>query len=309
MSDVDQAAPAVETPQAQPLAEDKPDNPSDWVDLDGALVDPPQADVTKPEPAPAPEPEVVEPEEDTGEEEDDEEEEEPPLAATEKPAKKQSGIHRLKAELADAKAENERLRRSVPAVDEKEALEAAVVAKIGPMPKESDYTDYLEYTEDRQAWKAAAIIQRVALKDAQADVKARADREIALRQEDLNRKMSEAEKVDPTIREVLAKATVSPVHPDTAQMILDSPKAVWIARHYSLNPRDCTALNNMSPLAQAREIGRLEASLRPPVKQQTKAPAPVPALKGGVVQQKDPDEMTVAEVDAYFTKLKKQKQG
>jgi hypothetical protein len=50
-----------------------------------------------------------------------------------------------------------------------------------------------------------------------------------------------------------------------------------LAYYLGSNPKDAERISRMSPLAQAKEIGKIEAKLAsdPPVKRTTSAPAPI----------------------------------
>jgi hypothetical protein len=71
--------------------------------------------------------------------------------------------------------------------------------------------------------------------------------------------------------------------PHAAQdAIMESEAGPEIAYHLAKNPAEARRLAAMSPLSQAREIGRLEAKLTspPPLKTATNAPEPTPTVRG-----------------------------
>ena len=79
----------------------------------------------------------------------------------------------------------------------------------------------------------------------------------------------------------MAKATV-PVHPHVERLILESKKSHRLMWHLAQDQSKLVKLNNMSPDAAAREIGRIEGRLSlPQPKQQTQARKPVTPLRGG----------------------------
>ena len=65
-------------------------------------------------------------------------------------------------------------------------------------------------------------------------------------------------------------------------MIKASEKSALLAYHLANNPDKLAELNRMGDRERAREIGRLEASLKlPEGKKQTSAPPPPSTLRGG----------------------------
>lgn len=101
-----------------------------------------------------------------------------------------------------------------------------------------------------------------------------------------------------------------PKVPVTAAMqaaILESDMSADVAYHLGKNPDVAFRLATMSPLAVAREIGRIEQTIlsTPAVVKATQAPDPIsPVGQRSAPVQKDPDQMTDAE---YFAWRKSQK--
>jgi hypothetical protein len=68
----------------------------------------------------------------------------------------------------------------------------------------------------------------------------------------------------------------------TIHEIMSSDKSDLISYHFATNPDDLHAFDAMTPREQAREIGRLEATLKmPEPKKATSAPPPLSKPKGG----------------------------
>lgn len=71
------------------------------------------------------------------------------------------------------------------------------------------------------------------------------------------------------------------VRDDLLSEIMGSKNSAVIAYHFAKNPAELSAINAMTPLETAREIGRLEATLKlPEAKLVTKAPPPLSKQKG-----------------------------
>lgn len=89
-----------------------------------------------------------------------------------------------------------------------------------------------------------------------------------------------------------------------ADVIRDSDIGPELAYHLGMNPKEAERIANLSPLAQAKEIGKIEVKLTetPPTKKTTSAPEPIKPVKAGggsgVVDTTDPrsvQNMTTSE--------------
>ena len=77
-----------------------------------------------------------------------------------------------------------------------------------------------------------------------------------------------------------------------------------LAYHLASNPDKLSELNSMSDRERAREIGRLEASLKVPTgKKQTTAPPPLTTLKGGATMHQRLED--VGDMKTFATRLMK----
>jgi len=301
--------------QAEPLAPPvehaaKQESSSDFVDLDAETEDslldgePDDGQDTAGEDEPGES--VQEPEKAAEKEVDGDEEAEEALEdEPEKPAKL-SGSARLKAKLAEAQAEIERLRQAVPKVDDAKVLSDAVERELGPPPKESDYTDYLQFTKAETAYETMKLmVSRELRKNAEA-----AKSQIELHNNTIVETFKErADKAREVIKDfdaVVGAATVSPTHRDTIMLILESEKGPQLSYYLSKHPEKVHEINAMPAHKQAAEIGRLESRLsKSEPKKETKAPAPVPPLKGSsVISAKDPEKMSMDEFAKWFDQKK-----
>lgn len=84
--------------------------------------------------------------------------------------------------------------------------------------------------------------------------------------------------------------------PDTQAMLLQSPHGAEIGYYLGHHPKEAAALNQMTPVAKARQIIALEQQIGA---QQTKtvstAPAPITPVTGTATAVKDPSKMTTDE--------------
>lgn len=222
--------------------------------------------------------------------EDKSEGEEKPEAAAkpedEEEKKKLSGAQRakireqrLRDELVAREREIEELRRSAPAAKASESEEKA--------PKEEDYNG------DWFAWQRALTAHeagKAAREAIRGEFQTKEQSEAAKRQNEVvrERKVAHAERVEDA-REVIAdfdQAMKAMDGVQTRQEVIDeimsSEKSALLAYHLAKNPDKLNALNQMSGRELAREMGRLEATVKlPEAKKATSAPAPLSRTKGG----------------------------
>lgn len=211
-----------------------------------------------------------EPEGDDGEGDDDD-----------KPKRSRSGSQKLKRQVQRLESELAALRSQAPVGLDAKDLAAAVEREVGDAPKEADYADWFDFQNAKAAYEAEKRLVARELRNhantAEAQ-RATRNREVL---EDFRERTADAAKAIPDFKTVLASAADIPVAPFVGELILESEKGPLLQYHLAKNPADLERLNGLSPLAAAKEIGRLEArlSLAKP-NTATRASPPVPALKG-----------------------------
>ena len=303
-------------PPSQHSAEQ--DFPEEIIDLDGGAIDGNRPDDGKDisqEEAPEDKAETQEePEAKAAEEATEEDAEEAELAAlAAEPAKpeKLSGSARLKAKLAEALAENERLRQVVPKVDEKAALASAIEQEIGPPPKESDFPDYLQFSKAETAYETAKILVARDMKRAAESVKNQAELQNQAIVETFQERAASVRQQVKDFDAVLGSATASPTHRDTIMTILESEKGPQISYYLAKHPEKVAELNALPVHRQLAEIGRLEARLtRPEPRKESKAPPPVPPLKSSErIKEVDPEKLPMDQFAQWFDAKKKAYKG
>jgi hypothetical protein len=189
-----------------------------------------------------------------------------------------------------AKIREQALRDEIAARDrELEALRKAPAEKAGAdpkEPKEEDFNDFLAFTVAKATFEA----QRAA----EAAVKSSREREASERAAEQATADKQQRALDHQERVTAAKAVITDfdtvmegmkgveVRDDLIDEIMSSKNSAVIAYHLAQNPSELEALNRMSPRELAREMGRLEATLKlPEAKKQTSAPPPLSKQKGG----------------------------
>lgn len=172
-------------------------------------------------------------------------------------------------------------------------------------PKEEDYNgDWTAYIADLSAYKAGKAVEgklnaREQTTAQQRQAEARRERDIAHLE-----RIDEAKEIITDFEQVMGTMKGVTVREDVLEEIKSSDKSPLIAYHLAKNPDKLRELNSMSARELAREIGRLEGSLRMPAgKKQTGAPPPPTHLKGGAAPAVD---LATADMDAYVAARKAQ---
>jgi hypothetical protein len=156
-------------------------------------------------------------------------------------------------------------------------------------PKEEEFNgDWTAYVAARAAYEAGKAVEgklsaRERSRDEQRQVEAKRERDLAHLE-----RIDEARESITDFDQVMGTMKGVTVREDVLEEIKSSDKSPLIAYHLAKNPDKLRELNSMSARELAREIGRLEGSLRMPAgKKQTGAPPPPTHLKGGAAPAVD----------------------
>lgn len=170
-------------------------------------------------------------------------------------------------------------------------------AKVQPVeadaePKPEAFEDY------------GAYVRALAKFEAKALVKAELEQQKTQAQEEAKattwQQRAEAAKAEmPDFDEVMAGSTAPMTHA-MAEAIKGSDIGPKVAYHLAKNPEVAAKLSRLEPMAAAREIGRIEASLStaaapPPAKRITSAPTPPTPVGSGRSTVGDPGKMSQAD--------------
>ena len=104
----------------------------------------------------------------------------------------------------------------------------------------------------------------------------------------------------PDIEKVFTDNTL-PMSPAMAETLMESEKGPEVAHYLLANREAAQRIKEMSPLAAARELGRIEATIAlPQSRKQTQAPPP-PSTVSGTVKgpSKSPENMNMREYAAW----------
>jgi hypothetical protein len=150
-------------------------------------------------------------------------------------------------------------REQAQRVAETQTLRAAPVQSVDQFESTEAYADALAYQKAEQL-----IAQREAAKQQSQVLESYHERE-----EEARSKYEDFEQV--------AYNPKLPITNVMAEAIQSSDIGPELAYHLGTNPKEADRISKLSPLVQAKEIGRIEAKLAadPPVKRTSSAPAPI----------------------------------
>lgn len=226
--------------------------------------------------------------------------EEPGDDDTAEPKKKDRVQKRIDRLTADKRAAERRVQE----------LEGKLVESIKPPEptsplKEADFENYEDFLVAKATQQAEAnVTARIAeeQKRRQADQQRTRQADMAdnfqARAEDARERHDDFDDVafDPT----------TPVTEHMMATILESENGPEIAYHLGSNHQEARRISSLSPLGQARELGKIEATLtlEAPTKLTT-APDPPNKLKGKARATRDLGKMSQAEYEAHRSKSKR----
>lgn len=242
-----------------------------------------------------------------------EEEPEPADDAGAEPVKKnrfQKRIDRLTKRAAEAERRAEAAEKKLTAQGKPPESEA-VAGTEEPEPDDfEDYNDYLDALTDYKAeLKFAEKMKKAKPEEPKGDTEAADEPEVErdIELEDATDYLFDAfadyrakhDDFDDVVQAADLKITR-----DMVVAMADTDDPAGIAYHLGKNKDEAARIAKLTPLAQAREIGKLEVLLtqpkpeiKPTPKKQTKAPEPIDPLKGGDASTKAPHEMDFAEYE------------
>lgn len=179
-------------------------------------------------------------------------------------------------------------------------------AESAEKPAPDRFGSYDEYVEALADWKAdQRVAESFKRRDAERRQAAEA-RAIEAKAQAWAERQSDFRSSTPDYDEVVGKSSVQ-VAPHVVDTLLDSDSGPELAYHLAKHPETVKRINALSPLAAAREIGRIEASLSTPaapqVKPGSKAPAPISPVKASAPAVVD---LASANMDQYIAERRKQ---
>ncbi len=120
----------------------------------------------------------------------------------------------------------------------------------------------------------------------------------------LNETVMKAEAKYPDFKKVAFNPDLA-ITPAMSQVIRTSESGVDVAYHLGKNPAEAARIAQLPPIAQVRELGRIEERLSTQTKQPAEvkrisaAPAPPRTITGGTAVEKNPENMSFEEYSAW----------
>jgi hypothetical protein len=208
-------------------------------------------------------------------------------AGEEEQPKKPSGAQRAKIRNERLLAENAELNRRIEELARSQPAAKTAGESEDKPPREEDFNgDWFAFQQAKTAFEAGKAARDAVRKEFET----REQSERTTKQTEIARERTVAhlERVEDA-REVIADFDQTmkamdgvQVRQDVIDEIMSSDKSALLAYHLAKHPDKLNAMNQMSGRELAREMGRLEATVKlPEAKRQTSAPAPLSAVKGG----------------------------
>lgn len=183
--------------------------------------------------------------------------------------------------------------------EQRAAKETAPAERPTGKPSADQFEDHSEYVEALADWKVEQkLAEREQRQQEQAKASTWAERAQAVKAE------------LPDFDSVMATST-APMSAAMAEAIKDSDIGPKVAYHLAQHPEEAARLSSMSPMAAAREIGKIEATLltpkAEPQKKVTSAPTPPTPIGSGRSTVGDPAKMSMSDYMAWRDAQRKQK--
>ena len=222
----------------------------------------------------------------------------------------QRRINRLTADFRAAQARAEEAERRAQELERRQATTTPASADEPRPPRLEDFRSYEEYERADRAYVADKATREAEkrFKAAEAERQAAAQREA-----DAKRMREAAERFNKSAEDVaehyedlaevmddMWRGRVPVIRNNDAiarYIIEESDRGPELAYHLANNAEAAERIGRLTPLAQVKELVKLEASLPKPNAPATKAPTPPRTLGGrGGSDTKDPEKMTIDEM-------------
>lgn len=219
--------------------------------------------------------------------------------------KSESQLRRERRKAHETRIREEREQAEARAKDAEDRL-ARLEKRLSslPDPKESDFSDPLEYAAVKGGIYSQQATARADIEELQGERKAAQDaiaaaeaQRVEMLQKSFQEQVSERREAYPDLDSALAVAASKQFVADhLATMILEAEQPVEVAYHLGKNPGLALELSRMPPQRAAYELGRLEARLaQPQPKLKSSAPEPINPVKTGANVTRDPLKMNAKE--------------
>lgn len=174
-------------------------------------------------------------------------------------------------------------------------------------PSRADFDDDESYVDSLTSWKVEQKLAGVQERISQAQQQTQA-------QSAWVSKVNQARTDYADYNQVMEDAQDIPISPAVAEAIQSSDLGADVAYYLGKNPGEAERINQLSPMAAAREIGRIESYVEyekqnaKKVAPVSKAPSPIKPVRSGTGgSTKDLETMTPGEYSAYMNKRERER--
>lgn len=220
----------------------------------------------------------------------------------EPPDKVQKRIDEITWKKSEAERERDYWRGKAEALTKPPEPEPEPVIPTVPQPRQEDFETYEQYDEALFDWR----YQQRVMKERAETQKEEAKRQAQEFQERANTWAEEGSEKYPDFATVALKEPRDGgpmISQFMAGAIQDSEMGHEIAYYLGQNVKEAARIAKLPPIAQVREIGRLEFKVTAPkIKDTTQAPAPTAPVGGKESPSIKPEDMTYEEYKAYRNK-------
>ena len=169
---------------------------------------------------------------------------------------------------------------------------------ISDEPDPAKYEHYTDYLRDLTRYEARQVVTKTSQQSTQEQREQMARQRAQEVQTNLRTKMEAASDKYEDFDEVVMDSNL-PISPGMAEVIAESDVGGELAYYLGKNRNEAARIAAMSPLAAAKELGRIEAKLSTAAPEVSKAPAPPTPVNQRSNATKDPDKMSVEEWTAW----------
>ena len=226
------------------------------------------------------------------------------------PSRFQKRIDRKTKQAADAEKRAEKAEKRAEAAEKKLAESGKADNAKAEEPEPSDYDNYDDYLKALDDFNGKEPEKKAEPKPKEEPKKVdeakaeEVDDELLDALEDAESSFETARERYVDFNEVIGNKDAN-ITRDMVIAMSDADNAGDIAYHLGKNEDEANRIAELSPLAQAKEIGKLEVKLakKPPAeKKVTNAPNPIEPVGGGDATEKAEKDMTFSELEAHRNK-------
>lgn len=216
-------------------------------------------------------------------------------------ARPPKGVQKRLDELTRRANDERRLNERLIGLLEKSVLSGTAPkvdqAPSGP-PQREQYETFEQYLEAKADYQVTQKVKEIE----QKAERSKAEREVVQRETTWKQKLDAAATKFDDFEDVVFSDDLA-ITDVMGEAIKDSDVGPEVAYYLGKNASEAKRIASLSPVAQVREIGKIEAQLNSkPARQASKAPAPIEPVGSGKASPGNPESMSQAEYEALRKK-------